>query len=71
MKRVIAAVAVIVSVSMSTFAGEIPTMGAPTPPPQQTTTSTNPGEIPTDGAAITISDVALSALMTALGLASI
>jgi hypothetical protein len=71
MKRFSAALALIVFVSMSVFAGEIPTMGAPQPPPPQTSSTASLGEIPSDGEAITISDAALSALMTALGLASI
>lgn len=53
------------------FAGEIPSVGAPTPPPPQTSSTASLGEIPSGGEAITISDAALSALMTALGLASI
>ena len=71
MKRFSAALALIVFVSMSVFAGEIPTMGAPTPPPPQTSSTASLGDIPSGDEAITISDAALSALMTALGLASI
>ena len=65
------AVALAGGLSISTFAGEIPTDGAPKPQSQPTTSTTLLGEIPSDGEAITISDAALSALMTALGLASI
>lgn len=71
MKRFSVALALMVLVSVSAFAGEIPTMGAPEPPPQQTTATTNPGEIPSDGTAQSPSDAALSALLTALGLALI
>jgi hypothetical protein len=56
---------------LTVTAGEIPTSDAPKPSQQQTAPTLNPGEIPSDGGAITISDAALSALMTALGLASI
>ncbi|HBB86014.1 MAG TPA: hypothetical protein DC047_00180 [Blastocatellia bacterium] len=71
MKRFSVALALMVLVSVSASAGEIPTMGAPQPPPQQTTTTMNPGEIPSVPAAEQLSDAALSAILTALGLALI
>jgi hypothetical protein len=70
MKRFSVALALMVLVSVSAFAGEIPTMGAPQPPPQQATTTMNPGEIPTSDGPQALSDAALSALLTALGLVS-
>ena len=71
MKRFLMATAIACAISATTLAGDIPSDGAPTPPPPQTSSTSSLGEIPSDGEAITISDAALSALMTALGLASI
>jgi hypothetical protein len=74
MKKVMATLALSCFLSVSILAGQIPTDGSPVPPPagtNQATNDTNPGEIPSGGEAITISDAALTALMTALGLASI
>jgi hypothetical protein len=51
------------------LAGEIPSVGAPQPQSQQTTSPTLLGEIPSGGGSI--SDAAVSALLTALGLASV
>ena len=70
-RQLFPAVALTCALSLTVIAGEIPTSGAPQPPPPQTSSTASLGEIPTDGEAITISDAALSALMTALGLASI
>jgi hypothetical protein len=57
--------------SSAAVAGEIPSVGAPAPPPSggtQTTISTEPGNIPSDGLAGQISDAALSALLSVFGL---
>ncbi len=70
MKRFSAALALMVLVSVSAFAGEIPTMGAPEPQPQQTTSPTLLGEIPSVPKAESLSAAAISALLTALGLVS-
>ncbi len=71
MKHLLMAAAIACALSVTSMAGEIPSGGAPTPQPQPTTATTNPGEIPTLGKGQSLSDVALSALLTALGLASI
>jgi len=71
MRRFLAALALTVVVSVPAFAGEIPTMGAPQPPPPQTASNTILGDIPSDGGVLSVSDAAISALLTALGLASI
>jgi hypothetical protein len=78
MKRFVLTVALVCAVSSSTLAGEVPTGGiAPPPPPQAQTSSTTspgevmPGEVPTGGFAQQISDAALSALLTALGLLTV
>jgi hypothetical protein len=55
----------------SALAGDIPSVGAPQPQSQQTTSPTLLGEIPTSDKAQSLSDAALSAILTALGLASI
>ena len=71
MKRYFMAVAIAGALSISTFAGEIPTDGAPKAQSQQTIRVTLLGEIPSDGSAESLSDAALTAILTALGLASI
>jgi hypothetical protein len=71
MKRFLTIITLSLLCASVAFAGEIPSVGAPTPPPQQTGSAAVLGEIPTTGAPQSISDAALSALMTALGLASI
>ena len=71
MKRLLMSVAIACAFSVTSMAGEIPSGGAPTPPPPQTSSEAFLGDIPSVGEAATISDAALSALMTALGLASI
>ena len=71
MKRLFMAAAITCAISVATLAGDIPSVGAPTPPPPQTSSTSSLGDIPSGDEAITISDAALSALMTALGLASI
>ena len=72
MKRLLITIAMTFVLSSSALAGEIP-CGAPSPPPPQgmtqTTETTYPGEIPSGGYAEQISDGALSALLTVLGLA--
>jgi hypothetical protein len=77
MKRFFAALALACLVSASGMAGEIPSLGAPQPPPPGTTGTTSagdipisgdPGQIPTDGATKQISDAALSALLAVFGL---
>jgi hypothetical protein len=70
MKRLLMATAIACAISMTTLAGEIPSGGAPQPQSQQTTSSAVLGDIPSDGVAQSISDAAVSALLTALGLAS-
>jgi hypothetical protein len=69
MKRIFVALAFACVFSIPTLAGEIPSDGAPKPQSQQTTSPTLLGEIPSGGASI--SDAAIYALLTALGLASI
>ena len=71
MKRLLMASALLAVFCAQGIAGDIPTDGAPKPQSQPTTSATLLGDIPSDGEAITISDAALTALMTALGLASI
>ncbi len=70
MKRLLMATAITCALSITTLAGEIPSGGAPQPQPQPATSPSVRGEIPTLGGARTISDAAISALLTALGLAS-
>lgn len=71
MKRLLMASAITCAISINALAGDIPSVGAPQPPPSQTSSEASLGDIPSGGEAITISDAALTALMTALGLASI
>jgi hypothetical protein len=72
MKRLLMTLALTFVLSASALAGEIP-CGTPSPAPEGTTQTTNvtaPGEIPC-GFAERISEAALSALLTALGLAAV
>jgi hypothetical protein len=71
MKRLLMAATIACGLSMTSMAGEIPSGGAPQPPPQQTTSPTGLGDISSDGGALSVSEAAISALLTALGLASI
>jgi len=53
------------------LAGEIPSVGAPQPQSPQTTSASPLGDIPSGGSARSISGAAISALLNALGLASV
>jgi opacity protein-like surface antigen len=71
MKRFLAAIALACAFSVSALAGDVPTSGAPSPQASGTTTtsaSSLPGDVPTSGYAEQVSDTALSALLTVLGL---
>lgn len=60
--------------ALPVMAGAIPTDGSPAPPPtgtSQTTNVTTSGDIPSVGSLDYVSEAALSALLTALGLAAI
>ena len=70
MKRLLMATAITCALSITTPAGEIPSGGAPQPPPPQNGSTTTLGDIPSGGVQ-SLSDAAISALLTALGLASI
>jgi hypothetical protein len=69
MKRFLMATVVACALATTTLAGDIPSGDAPKPQSQQTTSPTLLGDIPSGGGSI--SDAAVSALLTALGLASI
>jgi hypothetical protein len=74
MKRFLMTAVLACTLSVSAFAGEMPTGGIPAPGPEgttQTTSSTSPGEVPTGGLAEQISVAALSALLTVLGLVAV
>lgn len=67
MKRLLIAIALTCVLSSSALAGDIPSVGAPSPAPagaSQTSISPSPGEIPTSGLAEQIPDAALSALLS-------
>jgi hypothetical protein len=71
MKRSLMTIGLACVLSSSALAGEIPSGGiAPPPPPSNgvTTSATSPGEIPSGGFAQEVSDTALSALLSVLGL---
>lgn len=65
MKRLLTAIVLALALSVSALAGDIPTLGAPQPPPQGITAS--PGDVPTVGVAEQLSSDALSTLITVLG----
>jgi hypothetical protein len=71
MKRFLMATAIACALSMTTLAGDIPSGGAPQPQSQQAASQTLLGDIPSVGKAQSVSSAAISALLTALGLASI
>jgi hypothetical protein len=70
MKRFVTSVALACVVCLPVFAGDVPTVGAPAPPPGPNGMSSNgrslAGDIPSVGFADQISNEALSALLTAL-----
>jgi hypothetical protein len=75
MKRFMMTIALTCVLSIPALAGGIPTVGAPDPPPPdgitQTTNTTSPGEVPTGGFAEQMSEAALSALLSVLGLIAV
>jgi hypothetical protein len=71
MKRFVIATVLACALASTTLAGDIPSGDAPHPQSQQTTSATLLGEIPSGDEPQSISDAALSALLTALGLALI
>lgn len=71
MKQFLMAIALLTALCARGIAGDIPTDGSPQPQPQQATSPTLLGDIPSGGGAQSLSDAAITALLTALGLASI
>jgi hypothetical protein len=74
MKRFLATLIMSCVLSIPVSAGQIPTDGSPAPPPNGTNPPTNitsPGEIPSGGFFDSISEATVSAILSALGLASI
>ena len=74
MKRFLMSIALACVLSSSALAGDIPSVGSPSPPPQgltQATDATSPGELPTAGYAEQMSDAALSGLLAVLGLLAV
>ena len=69
MKRFLMANAIACAISVTALGGDIPSDGAPKSQSQGTTSPTV--LIPSGGDAITTSDAVLTAILTALGLASI
>ncbi len=68
MKRFLITIALTCALFSSAFAGDIPSVGAPTPASNGTseTISTSPGDIPTLGKAEQLTSDALSALLSVL-----
>ena len=71
MKQFLAVFALACLISIPSFAGEIPSGDAPKPQSQQPTNPTLLGEIPTSDGPELITNSAFSAVLNALGLASI
>jgi hypothetical protein len=69
MKRLLAATALSLCVSVFAFAGDIPTSGSPTPEPTPSAivTSQSPGDIPSDGIAAELIVETLNGLLAAVG----
>ena len=70
MKRFLMAMAIACALSITTLAGDIPSGGLPQPQSPQTSSPTLLGEIPSGDRSDSVSDAALSAILSALGLAS-
>lgn len=76
MKRFLSAITLTCILAVSVLAGDVPTSGAPSPPPPDTNQMTSqtlpdnslfvPGDVPTSGFVQELSDAVLSALLTAL-----
>jgi hypothetical protein len=75
MKRFVMTAVLACALSVSAFAGEMPTGGiAPPPPPPGdgvTASSTSLGEVPSVGYVEEVSDAALSALLSVLALVAV
>jgi hypothetical protein len=69
MKQLLASVVLTGVFCISTLAGEIPSVPGPQPSESQSSVTLS-GDIPSGGQPQSITDAALSALLTALGLAS-
>lgn len=67
MRRLLAAITLACALSVSVLAGDIPSLGAPTPPPQGIESESSPGQIPTVGTADQLSTDALLILLSVLG----
>jgi hypothetical protein len=66
MKRSLISLSLICALSSLVTAGEIPSVGSPTPVPPPTQTSTAPGDIPSVGITEEIAGDALDTLLSAL-----
>jgi hypothetical protein len=74
MRRFFASLGLACLLSGSALAGEIPSLGAPQPPPPAITSTTSPGDIPISGApgdVPTVGGTVLSALLTVFNLLSV
>jgi hypothetical protein len=80
MKRLLSAIALTCLLAVSALAGDLPTAGVTSPSPgdlptagvtSQATGTTSPGDLPTGGFAEQVSDAALSALLSVLGLVAV
>jgi hypothetical protein len=75
MKRLLSAIALTCVLAVSASAGFLPTSGVAQPAPPEGTTqptgATSQGFLPTSGIAHQVSDAALSAFLTALGLLTV
>lgn len=79
MKRLLSAIALTCLLAVSALAGDLPTAGLTSPGDLPTagvssptpTGTTSPGDLPTAGFAEQVSNTALSALLTALGLLTV
>ena len=78
MKRFFGAIALACVFSVPALAGDVPTSGVTSPAPGDVPTSgisatgtTSPGDLPTSGFAERVSEAALSALLSVLGLVAV
>jgi hypothetical protein len=70
MKQIVLTVLMTAAMATRCLAGDIPTVGAPSPPPPEIKSSTVSGDIPISGLTDQFSTEALSALLAVIGMVS-
>ncbi len=71
MKRLVMAISLTCVLSVTALAGEVPTVGAPQPPPNATTSLNSPVDVTTDESTDQISGEVLPVLLAVLSLLAV